>query len=413
MTELPLAFPSERRMPVGSAFQRLARRAVHARLARIRDAELTLVERDGARRFGDAGSDVSATVRIHDPSLYGALLLRGSLGGAEAYVDGLWDVDDPAAVVRVLGRNRDTLDALEAGIPRLARAALLPLHWWRRNSRRGSRRNIAAHYDLGNDFFELFLDPTLTYSSGLFETPESSLEQASFAKYERACRWLELAPHDHVLEIGSGWGGFALHAASRHGCRVTTLTISRQQYELARERVAAAGLADRIEVRLEDYRDVRGQFDKLVSIEMIEAVGHRNLPAFFAACHERLRPRGVMFLQAITNPERDHAAAVRNVDFVKRYVFPGGQLVSLGAICDAVARTGTLQPTRLEDITEHYAETLRCWRERMGENRSRMRALGYDERFLRLWEFYLAYCEGGFRERVNRAIQMRLERAAA
>jgi cyclopropane-fatty-acyl-phospholipid synthase len=411
VSELPIPFSSPARAHSGGLAS-VARRAVHARLSGLERAALTLVENGCSARFGDPASDVAATVRIHDPAVYTALLLRGSLGGAEAYLDGLWDADDLVAAVRALARSRRSLDALEGGLaPRLARAALRPLHWLRRNTRRGSRRNIAAHYDLGNDFFALFLDPTLTYSSGLFETPEATLEEASLAKYERACRWLDLRADDHVLEIGSGWGGFALHAAGRHGCRVTTTTISRQQYELARERVAAAGLAERVEVLFADYRDLTGQFDKLVSIEMIEAVGHANLPAYFGACNDRLRPGGAMFLQAITNPERDYEASLGNVDFVKRYVFPGGQLVSLGAICNAAARSGELQPTRVEDITPHYAETLRHWRARMAGNRAQMRALGLDERFLRLWDFYLAYCEGGFRERVIHTVQLKLERA--
>jgi cyclopropane-fatty-acyl-phospholipid synthase len=395
----------------GSLLERAARRVVHARLRRIEGAALTLSEAGRTLRFGDPASGLAAHVVVNGPALYPALLLRGSLGGAEAYFDGHWDAEDLVAAVRALARSRRSLAALEDGLaPRLARAALVPLHSWRGNSRRGSRRNVAAHYDLGNDFFALFLDATLTYSCGVFETPAATLVQASVAKYERACRWLGLGPDDHVLEIGSGWGGFALHAASRHGCRVTTTTISRRQYELACERVAAADLAGRVEVRCEDYRELRGSYDKLVSIEMVEAVGHANLPAFFGACAARLRPGGAMFLQAITNLERDYAASLHNVDFVKRYVFPGGQLVSVGAICEAVARSGALQPTRLEDVTPHYAETLRHWRANLAANRGAVRALGHGERFLRLWDFYLAYCEGGFRERAIRTIQMRLDR---
>jgi cyclopropane-fatty-acyl-phospholipid synthase len=414
VNELPLSLPSRLlARPAARRLDGLLRRAVHTRLRDLEGAALTLVEGGHAERFGDPTSELAATVRVHDPALHTALLLRGSLGGAEAYVEGHWDAEDLVAVVRVLARNRRLLAGLEGGLaPRLARAALLPLHWVRRNTRRGSRRNIAAHYDLGNEFFALFLDPTLTYSCGIFERPDATLEEASFAKYERACRWLALGPGDHVLEIGSGWGGFAIHAASRHGCRVTTTTISRRQYELARERVAAAGLAERVEVRCEDYRELTGRFDKLLSIEMIEAVGHARLPEFFRVCHERLRPGGVMFLQAITNPERDHAASLRSVDFVKRHVFPGGQLVSIGALCDALAAASALQPVRLEDVTHHYAETLRHWRARMAANRPRMAALGLGERFLRLWDFYLAYCEGGFRERAIHTIQLRLERGA-
>jgi cyclopropane-fatty-acyl-phospholipid synthase len=410
MSEMPLPLPVSQ--PTRARrLDRLARRAVRARFRRIQDAELRLLEAGEDAVFGETPSALRATIRVHDAALYSALLRRGSIGGAEAYVDGHWDADDLVAVIRILARNQQLLGGLERGLgPRLARAAMLPRHWARRNTQRGSRRNIAAHYDLGNEFFELFLDPTLTYSCGLFESESTSLEQASIAKYERACRWLGLSAKDHVLEIGTGWGGFALYAASRTGCRVTTTTISREQYALARERIAAAGLADRVDVRFQDYRGLTGQFDKLVSIEMIEAVGHAHLPEFFRTCNDRLRPGGTMFLQAITNPERSYEASVRNVDFVKRYIFPGGQLVSIGAICDAIARTGSLQPSRLEDVTPHYAETIRHWRMRMQQNRSRMVELGLDERFLRLWSFYLAYCEGGFRERAIGTIQLRLER---
>jgi cyclopropane-fatty-acyl-phospholipid synthase len=312
----------------------------------------------------------------------------------------------------VLARNQAALQGLEGGIARLARPGLRALHALRRNSRRGSRRNIAAHYDLGNEFFGLFLDPTLTYSCALFERAGASLEEASVAKLERACERLELGPRDHVLEIGGGWGSFALHAAARRGCRVTTTTVSRAQLELARRRVAEAGLADRVTVLARDYRDLEGRYDALVSIEMIEAVGHAHLDDFFRVATERLRPGGRMFLQAITVPERDYERSVRSVDFVKRHVFPGGQLVSLGAICGALARTSDLRVTRLEDVTRHYAETLRCWRERFLANLERISALGLGERFLRLWEFYLCYCEGAFRERANGAVQMVLERPA-
>jgi cyclopropane-fatty-acyl-phospholipid synthase len=390
--------------------ERAARRAVHARLSGLECACLVLTEGESRAEFGDAASDLVARVRVHDPALHTALISKGSLGGAESYIEGHWDADDLTAVVRVLARNRKLLDELEAGwFPRFARLALLPLHWSRRNSLLGSRENIAAHYDLGNDFFALFLDSSLTYSCGLFEGPQTTLEQASIAKYERACRWLELEPGDRVLEIGSGWGGFALHAASSRGCRVTTTTISREQHALVTERVAAAGLTHRVEVLFEDYRELTGRYDELVSIEMIEAVGHAQLPEFFRVCGDRLRTGGRMFLQAIANPERDYASSVRNVDFIKRYVFPGGQLVSLAAICDALARSSSLQPVRFEDITPHYAETLRHWRARMAANRARMREIGCSERFLRLWDFYLAYCEGGFRERAIRAHQLLLE----
>ncbi|RIL05778.1 MAG: SAM-dependent methyltransferase [Proteobacteria bacterium] len=394
-----------------TAIDRLARRAVLARLARISRGRLAVHEGAHVQAFGESSPDLSATIRVRDPRFYRWLAQRGSLGGAEAYLEGLWSTDDLVAVVRVLARNQAALAGLDAGLARIARPGLRMLHLLRRNTRGGSRRNVAAHYDLGNAFFEIFLDPTLTYSAGVFERADATLEEAQIAKYRRAIDALRLGPDDHVLEIGTGWGGFAIHAARTTGCRVTSATLSAEQHARATERVAAAGLADRVEVVLRDYRDLRGRFDKLVSIEMIEAVGHAQLPGYFRACSERLRPGGRMFLQAITVPERDFAASVRNVEFIKRYVFPGGQLVSVGAICDAIARAGSdLQITALGDVTEHYATTLRIWRERYLAAQAQVAALGFDERFRRLWEFYLAYCEGGFRERAIGTIQLTLVR---
>jgi len=388
----------------------LARALVHDRLRRTRCGELVLVEDGRETAFGTPDAEPRARVEVRDPALYRALALRGPLGGAEAFLDGHWDSPDPAAVVRVLAANRDVFDDMDRGAARLARPGLRLLHALRRNTRAGSRRNVAAHYDLGNDFFACFLDRTLTYSCGIFEREEADLEEAQVAKYERVCRKLELGPGDHVLEVGGGWGGFAIHAAKRYGCRVTTTTVSRAQHELARERVAEARLEDRVEVVCEDYRDLCGRYDKLVSIEMIEAVGADHWEAFFRACSERLRPDGALLLQAIGVPERDLASSLRSVDFVKRHVFPGGQLVSVGAICRALARATDLRVAHMEELTPHYAETLRRWRARFRANRETIRAQGFPERFLRLWEFYLAYCEGGFAERANVVFQMVLEK---
>jgi cyclopropane-fatty-acyl-phospholipid synthase len=390
---------------------RLARRAVCERLARIERGRLVFREGSRADVFGDDGAELRATVTVRDPRFWRALALRGGLGGAESYVEGHWSADDLVAAIRVLARNRAALQALEGGAVRLARPALRALHALRRNTRRGARRNIAAHYDLGNDFFALFLDRSLTYSSAVFERADMSLEEAQRAKWQRALAPLGLGPGDHLLEIGSGWGGFAIHAARTTGCRVTTATLSREQLALARKRVAEAGLADRVEVVFSDYRDLRGRYDALVSIEMIEAVGHAHLPAFFRACTERLRPGARFFLQAIVVPERDLAASLRSVDFVKRHVFPGGQLVSVGAICAAIAQAASdLQLVSLADVTADYAETLRRWRASFLARLDRVAALGLDARFQRLWDFYLAYCEGGFRERANGAVQMVLAR---
>jgi cyclopropane-fatty-acyl-phospholipid synthase len=396
-----------------SALDRAAKRIAGKQLASICGGQLTLV--DGARRerFGDAAEPLAATVFVEDPRFYRALAFRGALGGAEAYLSGWWRSDDLASVVRILSRSRRLVRDWQRGIARWTRPALAAYHALHRNSRAGSRRNIAAHYDLGNDFFRAFLDPTLTYSSGIFESADASMEQASIAKYERVCDKLRLGAGDRVLEIGGGWGGFALHAARTRGCFVTTATISRAQYELARERVAAAGLTRRIDVLLADYRELRGRHDRLVSLEMIEAVGRDHLEDYFRICSERLESDGVMLLQAITVPDADYDAHTRTVDFIKRYIFPGADLVSLLAIARAAAAaSGELRITHLEDLTPHYAETLRCWRSRMFENVGALRRLGLDDRFLRMWEFYLCYCEGGFEERAIGVAQIVFEKPA-
>jgi cyclopropane-fatty-acyl-phospholipid synthase len=397
----------------GRAFERFTRRAVCARLGAIDRGALTLVEGARRQRFGPADAELAATASVADPRFWGAIALRGSVGAAEAWMEGWWTSDALVDVIRVLARHRDVMSGIERGAARLAKPGLRLLHALRRNTRGRARRNIAAHYDLGNEFFALFLDPSLTYSCAVFERPEASLEEAQAAKYERICRKLHLRDGDHVLEIGTGWGGFALHAAGRHGCRVTTTTISRAQWEAAAERVRAAGLSDRVELLLEDYRDLRGRYDALVSIEMIEAVGAGHLDGYFRVCSERLRPAGAMALQAIVVADRDYESSRRNVDFVKRYVFPGGQLVSLGAICASLAAATDLRVTHVEDLTPHYAETLARWRARMAGNLDAMRALGLDGRFLRMWEYYLSYCEGAFRERANGVAQIVLEKPQA
>ena len=388
-----------------AALDRLSRRLLLDRLTRLSSGRLALTEGTESLQFGP-GPEPAARLIIRDPRFYRSVVLGGHLGAVEAYLDGWWDTDDLTALVRVMVQNRDVLDSLETGWARLASPARRAWHAWRRNSRGGSRRNIAAHYDLGNDFFAAFLDDTLTYSCGVFERPDSSLREASLAKYERLCRKLELGPADHVVEIGSGWGGFALHAAGTRGCRVTTTTISREQYRLAVERVAAAGLAPRVTVLLQDYRDLTGQYDKLVSIEMIEAVGHAFYRTFFRKCAELLEPGGRMALQAITIDPRFYHRARRQVDFIKRYIFPGSNIPSVPVLREAAERDAGLALVHLEDITPHYAETLKRWRENFLARWDRLRALGFSEQFRRLWEFYFCYCEGGFRERFLGDVQM-------
>ncbi|HSH76304.1 MAG TPA: cyclopropane-fatty-acyl-phospholipid synthase family protein [Longimicrobiales bacterium] len=387
-----------------SLLERLARRAVHGRLERLREGRLTLVEGGRARVFG-SGGEPSATVSVRDPGFFTAVALGGHVGAAESYVERGWDTDDLTAVVRVLVRNRDVLDGLEKGLARLARPARTLLHARNRNTRRGSRRNILAHYDLGNDFFAEFLDETMTYSCGIFSSPECSMRAASIRKYDRLCRKLELGPGDRVIEIGTGWGGFALHAASTYGCRVTTTTISERQHALASRRVEEAGLSGRVQVLRRDYRDLRGRFDKLVSIEMIEAVGHQYFGRYFRTCADLLEPHGLAAIQAITIQDRFYESARREVDFIKRYIFPGSCIPSLSVLAAATAPTD-LRLVALEDITRHYGETLRRWRRRFESNWARIRSLGYPEELRRLWRFYFCYCEGGFDEAAIGNVQL-------
>lgn len=388
----------------------LFRRLVLARLQTLREGRLVIDEGNQTVTLGAASPDASltATVRVHDLRFYRHLLLGGSLGAAEAYLRHYWDADDLTALVRLFVRNRAVLDGVEGGLASFSVPWAQLVHWLHRNTLGGSRKNISAHYDLGNDFFELFLDESLMYSCAIFDSPETSLEVASRAKIDRICRKLQLASDDHLLEIGTGWGGFALHAASQYGCRITTTTLSQQQYTLARQRVQAAGLGERITVLRQDYRELSGRFDKLVSIEMIEAVGHQYLDDYFAVCSRLLKPDGMMLLQAITIADQYYERAKGSVDFIKHYVFPGSCIPSVSAIMAALARASDLSLFHLEDIGAHYVTTLQGWRERFHRNRPRIQALGYSERLLRTWDFYFGYCEGGFAERFLGDVQMLL-----
>lgn len=388
---------------------KILRRMVWRRLESIADGRLVI--EDGAQRctFGShRDSSLAATVWVRDPRSYGHLVLGGSLGAAESYIRGYWDCDDLTSLVRIFCRNAAVSTDLEGGPARLLSPLHRVGHLLRRNTTSGSRRNIEAHYDLGNEFFSLFLDETMAYSCAIFSPPDSNLYEASVAKFDRICRKLELRADDHVLEIGSGWGGFAIHAAQRYGCRVTTTTISRRQYEFTRRQVKAADLEDKVTVLCEDYRALTGSYDKLVSIEMIEAVGHEYFDTYFRVCSDCLKPDGMMLLQAILIPDQRYDRYRRSADFIQRYIFPGGCLPSVGAICRSVGRVTDLSLFHLEDITPHYAETLARWRQRFEANLDRIRKLGFGEDFTRTWEFYFCYCEGGFRERVIGDVQILL-----
>jgi cyclopropane-fatty-acyl-phospholipid synthase len=372
-----------------------ARRVALGLLARIREGSLTVVE-DGRRHLFGAGAP-AALVHVRSDALW-PHLLHGGRGMAEAYAAGLWDSPDLTAVLRVAARNVDRLDAARRRLafarePYLrARAAFV------RNTPARSRRDIAAHYDLGDDLFERMLDPTMMYSCALFERPGMTLEQASEAKLDLICDKLALEPSDHLLEIGTGWGGLAVHAARTRGCRVTTTTISRDQHAAAVARVREAGLEDRVTVLMEDYRDLRGSYDKLVSVEMIEAVGWKDFGTFFARCSDLLAPDGAMLLQAITIDDRAYRVERHSRSFIRTLIFPNGCLPSQELVARCVAARTDLRAVHMEDLTPHYAETLRRWRQNVEAGEAELAARGYDERFRRLWRLYLSYCEAGFAE---------------
>lgn len=380
------------------ATDRWLRRRVLARFAELREGCLCIDDACGRTRIGRDG-DLQAQVVIHDMRFWRLLATGGGLGAAEAYMAGFWDSPDLVAVIRLLARNRETLSAIDRGGARLSGALMKLWHAFNRNSLSGARRNIAAHYDLGNDFFAAWLDETMMYSSALFQSEHDSLEQAQVNKLDRICTKLGLGPDLHLLEIGTGWGGLAIHAARTTGCRVTTTTISREQYEFARARVEEHKLEDRIEVLLRDYRDLDGRYDRVVSVEMIEAVGHQYLDQYLSRLEKLLTPTGLALVQAITIEDYRYANAVRTVDYIKRYVFPGSFIPSVGAITTSMARATHLGLVELADFGASYALTLKAWRERFEAAWERIADMGFDETFRRRWRYYLAYCEGGFAER--------------
>jgi cyclopropane-fatty-acyl-phospholipid synthase len=388
-----------------TAFERIARRLVLGLLGRMRAGRLTLREGPCSRELGDGTPH--AIVAVRSPRAW-PMLLHGSRGLAEAYIDGLWDSPDLTAVVRLAARNMRGFDRWRRRVAPL-RAALQAARGLRlRNTPARSRRQIASHYDLGNEFFALMLDETMSYSCAYFPQHGLSLAEASTSKLELACAKLALGEHDHVLELGGGWGGFAIHAARTRGCRVTTTTISREQHELTCARVREAGVQDRVTVRCDDYRALRGRFDALVSIEMIEAVGWRDFGTFFECCSRRLRADGRMLLQAIVIDDRAYEVEKASRSFIRTLIFPNGCLPSLEVIGRELARRTDMRALGLQELTQHYPETLRRWRANFEAARARLQALGYDERFRRMWRMYLSYCEAGFTERRIRLVQMLL-----
>jgi cyclopropane-fatty-acyl-phospholipid synthase len=383
-------------------FDRFLREQLLGQMAHLKDGRLFLKDSCGKVTLGEPTStptDLQVHVEVLDPGFYRAIAMNGSVGAGEAWMDGMWRCDNLVGLIQLLVRNRDMLDGMENGLARLGGLAMRGWHAMRRNTLAGSRKNIAAHYDLGNNFFELFLSPDLMYSSAIWTDPDDTLEIASQRKLERICRKLDLKPTDRVVEIGTGWGGFAVYAAKNYGCHVTTTTISREQHALAAKRVADAGMGAHVALLLEDYRDLDGTYDKLVSIEMVEAIGAEYLETYFDKLGSLLKPDGLALVQAITIEDHRYAQALKSVDFIKRHVFPGSFIPSINALLAAKTRASDLGLVQLEDFGQSYALTLKAWRERFMSRLTQVRAQGFDERFIRMWEFYLAYCEGGFRER--------------
>ncbi|MGD8982122.1 MAG: cyclopropane-fatty-acyl-phospholipid synthase family protein [Desulfobacterales bacterium] len=394
----------------GTFIDRLSRKLFFALIKDFKIGKLTLVEKNQQYQFGQLSKMGSsqATIHVHHPRFYTSTVFGGSIGSAEAYMAGLWSTSHLTDVIRLVILNQQMMEKMDKGWSWLSDPVHRLYHYFRRNTLKGSKENIVVHYDLGNDFYRLFLDKTLTYSCGIFENENSTLEDASIAKYDRICRKLQLCPEDHVIEIGSGWGGFSIHAAKNYGCRVTTTTISDEQYDLAEKRIAASGVSHRIQLLRKDYRHLGGKFDKLVSIEMIEAVGHHYLDSFFQICSRLLKANGMMILQAITIVDQMFDAHKRSVDFSKRYIFPGSCIPSIHAMMCSISRKTDLKLFHLEDITPHYVRTLAEWRKRFFDRIDDVRAMGFSETFIRMWEYYLCYCEGGFAERYIGDVQMLL-----
>ncbi|MDB6068892.1 MAG: cyclopropane-fatty-acyl-phospholipid synthase [Verrucomicrobiales bacterium] len=389
----------------------LHERLVLAALEKMDDGHLLLQLPDGTiRHLGTQGHPLSANLRVLRPAFFTRVLLYGDVGFGEAYVDGDCDTDDIEKLISWAILNLDKSPAFSGSRTKKLGLNLLQVtnrvrHLLRPNSRTTARRNISEHYDLGNDFYQLWLDPTMTYSSALWKSPDQTLEQAQTEKYDALCRQLRLTPADHLLEIGSGWGGLASHAVRHYGCRVTTVTISQKQHEYAAARFVREGIADRIDLRLQDYRDITGTFDKVVSIEMMEALGDKYLETYFAKIHEVLAPHGLAALQYITCPDSRHGQMKRGIDWIQKHIFPGSLLLSIGRVSQAAQRTGDLFLHRLDDMGLDYARTLREWHTTFNARLPEVRALGFDERFVRRWNYYLLYCAAAFAMRNISVVQ--------
>ena len=415
--------------PVSNSVNYLARQAICRALKNLQFGSLTLIEAYGKgtanrQTFGEdvkksngktpahlSSSAVGrhplhVTMKIHDANVYRRLLFGGSIALADSYIEGEWDTEDLTGLIRLAARNLAVFNGLENRFAGLSKALEKAKHRLRGNDKAGSKSNILAHYDLGNAMYERFLDPTMMYSSAVYVTPDTSLAQAQQHKLALICQRLQLKENDHVIEIGTGWGGFAIYAATHYGCQVTTTTISDAQYTEAQRRIEKAGLSSKIRLLKQDYRELTGHYDKLVSIEMIESVGHEYLPTFFAKCNSLLKPTGLMVLQAITFNDQNYEDYLKSVDFIQTHIFPGGCLLSNQELTKQFTEQTDMVIKQLHDYGFDYAHTLRDWRADFLAQRDAIRALGYDEAFIRLWAFYFGYCEGGFLERTIGVVQV-------
>lgn len=384
---------------------------VFRHLSRLDDGLITIRDGQQSWSFGNQDAELVARIDVQRPRFYRRIVLGGGLGAADAWIDGDWSCDDLTALLRIFARQSHVSAPLDRGIAWLRSFVARIAHRLRRNSPAQARKNIQRHYDLSNEFFSLWLDPTMAYSCGVFPAEDTTLQEASLLKFDRACRKLNLQANDHLLEIGTGWGGLAIFAATHYGCRVTTTTISERQFHESQQRVAAAGLSDRITVLRQDYRDLQGEYDKLVSIEMIEAVGYEYFDTFFRQCGRLLRPDGMLLLQAIVMQDQSYRAYLKNVDFIRTHIFPGGCLPSNSEILNSVKRTTDFRLLHLEDFAPHYARTLREWTTNFRQNNTEIEQLGFDESFKRLWLYYLCYCEAAFEERHVNLVQMLFAKA--
>ncbi|MGI9130755.1 MAG: class I SAM-dependent methyltransferase [Candidatus Methylopumilus sp.] len=386
---------------------RLARSLVFNQLRKIKIGHIAIME--GAKKisFGKKGK-LNVVITVYDPRFYGALAFGGSIGVSEAFMQRFWSVSDLTKLIRIMAINQDAMDQLEGLFNIFLKPLLKCLHYLNQNSIKGSQINISKHYDLGNDFFSLFLDSTMMYSSAVFKNPHDSLYKGSIHKLDTICQRLELTSQDHVIEIGSGWGGFAIYAVQHYGCKVTTTTISKEQYKYIKQKIKDLKLSHKITILFSDYRHLKGKYDKLVSIEMLEAVGYQYFDTYFKVCSDLLKPDGLALIQTITIADQRYEKAKQSVDFIQRYIFPGSCIPSITALQSSITQSSDLKIYSIQDIGEHYARTLALWREAFFENLKEVKALGFDDAFIRMWHFYLSYCEGGFKEKVISDIHLKL-----